>query len=60
MLKITLKRGFIGIPDRQKKVLQSFGLRKIGSAVIKKDDEATKGMIRKVAHLIEVEEADKQ
>jgi len=60
MLKITLKRGYIGIPDKQKRVLQSFGLKKIGSVVIKKDDEAIKGMIRKVSHLIEVEKADKQ
>jgi large subunit ribosomal protein L30 len=58
MLKITLKRGYIGIPDKQKKVLASFGLKKIGSSVLKKDDEATKGMIRMVAHLIEVEKAD--
>ncbi len=59
MLKITLKKGYIGIPEKQKKVLQSFGLRKIGSAVLKNDDKATKGMIRKVAHLLEVEKVDK-
>jgi large subunit ribosomal protein L30 len=58
MLKITLKRGYIGIPDKQKKVLRSFGLKKIGSAVVKNDDEAVKGMIRKVSHLIEVEKVD--
>ncbi len=58
MFKITLKRGYIGIPDKQKKVLASFGLKKIGSSVLKKDDGATKGMIRKVAHLIDVEKVD--
>jgi large subunit ribosomal protein L30 len=58
MLKIKLKRGYIGIPDRQRRVLASFGLRKIGSSVLKKDDEATKGMIRRVAHLIEVEKVE--
>ncbi len=55
MLKIKLKRGYIGIPDKQRRVLASFGLRKIGTSVLRKDNEATKGMIRKVAHLIEVE-----
>jgi large subunit ribosomal protein L30 len=60
MLRITLKRGYIGISDRHKKVLQSFGLKKIGSVVMKKDDDAIKGMIRKVSHLIEVEKVDKQ
>ncbi len=58
MLKITLKRGYIGIPEKQKKVLQSFGLRRIGSAVLKKDDKSTQGMIRKVAHLLEVKKVD--
>jgi large subunit ribosomal protein L30 len=58
MLKITLKKGYIGIPDKQKKVLASFGLKKIGKTVLKRDDEATKGMIRMVAHLIEVEKVD--
>lgn len=53
-----MKRGYVGIPDKQKKVLQSFGLKKIGSTVVKKDDAAMKGMIRKVSHLIEVEKID--
>ncbi len=58
MLKITLKRGYVGIPDTQKRILQSSGLKKIGSTVVKNDDEAMRGMIRKVSHLIEVEKVD--
>jgi len=58
MLKITLKKGYVGIPEKQKRVLQSFGLKRIGSTVVKNDDAAMKGMIRKVAHLIEVEKID--
>jgi len=58
MLKITLKRGYIGIPDKQRLILQSFGLKKIGSTVTKKDNMATKGMIRKVAHLLKVEKIE--
>ncbi len=58
MLKITLKKGYVGIPDKQRRVLESFGLRKIGSTVLKKDDEAMNGMIRKVSHLIKVEKVD--
>jgi large subunit ribosomal protein L30 len=56
MVKIVLKRGYIGIPDKQKKVLRALGLKKIGSAVTKKDDEAIRGMINAVSHLIEVQE----
>lgn len=55
MLKITLKRGYIGIPDKQKKVLAALGLRKIGSSVKRTGDKAVEGMIRKVAHLVSIE-----
>jgi large subunit ribosomal protein L30 len=55
MIKITLKRGYIGIPDKQKKILAALGLRKIRSSVKRTDDKAVEGMIRKVAHLVSVE-----
>jgi large subunit ribosomal protein L30 len=55
MVRITLKRGYIGIPDKQKKVLAALGLRKIGSSVKRTNDKAVEGMIRKVAHLVSVE-----
>lgn len=55
MVKITLKRGYIGIPDKQKKVLAALGLRKIGSFIERSDNKAVAGMIRKVAHLVSVE-----
>ena len=58
MLKIVLKRGYIGIPDKQKKILQALGLRKIGSSVRKIDNESTKGMIYKVSNLVTVEKVD--
>ncbi len=57
MLKITLKRGYIGIPEKQKKVLAALGLKKIGSAVTRDENRATEGMIRKVAHLVSVEKS---
>ncbi len=57
MLKITLKRGYIGIPDKQKKVLAALGLKRIGSAVTRDENKTTEGMIRKVAHLVSVEKS---
>jgi large subunit ribosomal protein L30 len=59
MVRIVLKRGYIGVPDKQKKVLEALGLKKIGSAVNKEDNDATKGMIRKVSHLITIEKVEK-
>ncbi|RMG66785.1 MAG: 50S ribosomal protein L30, partial [Nitrospirae bacterium] len=37
MIKITLKRSYIGRPEKQRRVLQSLGLRKIGQTVVKED-----------------------
>jgi large subunit ribosomal protein L30 len=58
MLKITLKRGYVGIPEKQRKVLRALGLKKIGNAVTRRDDEAIRGMIKRVPHLIAVEKAE--
>ncbi len=58
MLKIVLKRSHIGVPERQRKILQALGLRKIGSSVKKADNKSTRGMIAKVSHLIYVEKED--
>ena len=58
MLKIKLKRGYVGIPDKQKKVLAALGLRKIGSSVTQADNKSTQGMLNKVSHMVTVEKVD--
>ncbi len=58
MLRIVLKRSYIGIPEKQRKVLAALGLKKIRSAVRKADDDSTKGMISKVSHLVAVEKIE--
>ncbi|HHN64145.1 MAG TPA: 50S ribosomal protein L30 [Nitrospirae bacterium] len=58
MLKITLVRSYIGVPEKLRKVLRSLGLRKIGQSTIKKDIPAVRGMINKVPHLIKVEKIE--
>jgi large subunit ribosomal protein L30 len=55
MVKITLKRSYIGIPEKQQRVLRSLGLRKIGSSVTRNEDKAIMGMVHKVPHLVSVE-----
>lgn len=54
-LKITLRRSRIGSLPRQRDVLRGLGLRRINSSVVRPDDPAIRGMVRKVAHLVEVE-----
>lgn len=55
-LKVTLTRSTIGRPEKQKKVVQALGLTKMHQTVEHKDNEAIRGMINKVSHLVTVEE----
>ncbi|MVP02239.1 MULTISPECIES: 50S ribosomal protein L30 [Paenibacillus] len=55
-LQITLKRSLIGRPETQKKTVQALGLRKLNHSVVQNDNEAIRGMINQVSHLVEVKE----
>jgi large subunit ribosomal protein L30 len=54
-LKITLKKSAIGFDRKQKLVVRSLGLRRLHHSVELPDTPATRGMILKVRHLVEVE-----
>ncbi len=56
-LTITLVRSPIGYPKRQKATLKALGLRKINQTVSRTDNEAVRGMVEKVSHLVVVDEA---
>lgn len=58
MLKITLKKSPIGYSERQKRTVRALGLRKLNSSTLKEDSPQIRGMVRKVAHLVEVEEIE--
>jgi large subunit ribosomal protein L30 len=53
-LTITLRKSVIGFNRNQARVVQGMGLRRIGSSVELLDTPATRGMILKVRHLVEV------
>ena len=55
-LKITLVKSTIGAVPKNKATVESMGLHKIGKSVILPDNEATRGQIRQVGHLLKVEE----
>ena len=55
-IKITQTKSRIGSPKDQKRTLDSLGLRKINNTVEKEDSASLRGMIRKVRHLVKVEE----
>lgn len=54
MIKIRLKRSTIGVPGKLKRVVRGLGLRKIGQVVERPEGPATRGMVAKVPHLVEV------
>jgi len=54
-LKIKLARSVIGCNERQKRTVVALGLRKINDIVEHEDTPQIRGMIRKVEHLVEVE-----
>lgn len=57
-LKITLIRSYIGRPQKQRKVLRGMGLEKLNRTVLLNDTPEIRGMIKKVCHLVSVEELE--
>ncbi len=56
-VKITLVRSLNSCKKDQIATAKSLGLHKINSVAVQPDNEATKGKIKKIAHLVKVEEA---
>ena len=55
-LKITLVKSTIGAIPKHRKTAEALGLRKTNRSVVKEDNEATRGMINQIRHLVKVEE----
>ena len=55
-LKVTLKRSTIGREKSQGLTVKALGLRRLHHTVIHNDTPQIRGMIRKVIHLLDVEE----
>jgi large subunit ribosomal protein L30 len=57
-LRVTQTRSVIGQCERNRAVIKGLGLRKMGQSVVVENTPAFRGMIKKVIHLVRVEEAD--
>ena len=57
MLKITLVKSPIGAVPTNRATLAALGLSKIGKTNELPDNDAVRGMIKQVCHLVKVEEA---
>jgi large subunit ribosomal protein L30 len=56
-LKVTQIRSQIGQSERHRGTLRALGLGKIGRSVERQDTPDTLGMLRKVRHLVKIEES---
>ena len=57
MLKITLVKSPIGAVPKNRATIEAMGLTKLNKSIVLPDNDATRGMIRKVRYMLKVEEA---
>ena len=55
-LEITLVKSTIGAKPNQKETAKALGLTKINKTVVKEDNEAIRGMVATISHLVKVVE----
>ena len=58
MLKITLVKSPIGAVPKQRATAEALGLTKLQKTVVMPDNDAVRGMIWHVKHLVKVEEVE--
>ena len=57
-LKITLVKSVADARHMHKATVQALGLKKIGQSVIKADNDAMRGMVQRVRHLVTCEDVE--
>ncbi len=55
-IQVTLIKSEISQPETQRRTLRGLGLKKMHRTVCLQDTPAIRGMIKKVSHLVKVEE----
>tara|TARA_B100001142_G_scaffold329305_1_gene392137 strand:+ start:2688 stop:2864 length:177 start_codon:yes stop_codon:yes gene_type:complete len=55
-IKITWKKSTIGYSHRQRKIIESLGLKRLNHTVEHQKTDSIMGMINKVKHLVDVTE----
>ncbi len=57
-LRVQYVKSVIGYSENQKGTIRALGFRRLGDIVEVDDSDSMRGMLRKVEHLVEVEEID--
>ena len=55
-IRITKVKSIIGRPERQKRTMLALGLKKMNQTVVHEATPQVIGMVKKVAHLLNIEE----
>ena len=55
-IKITWKKSTIGYSHRQRKIIESLGLKRLNHTVEHQKTDSIMGMVNKVKHLVDVTE----
>ncbi|MCB9060715.1 MAG: 50S ribosomal protein L30 [Halobacteriovoraceae bacterium] len=55
-ITVKLKKSIIGCTDKQVATVKGLGLRKTGSSKTLENTPAVRGMIKKIIHMLEVQE----
>lgn len=60
LLRVRQSRSVIGQVEHTRKVIKGLGLRGIGTEVVVANTPSFRGMVKKVLHLVEVQEVEKK
>ena len=55
-LAITWVKSGVGYPEDQKKTIKALGFKRMNERIVQEDNQAIRGMIIKVRHLVKIEE----
>jgi large subunit ribosomal protein L30 len=57
-ISVTWKKSTIGYSQKQRRIIESLGLRKLNHTVVHEASPSIIGMLNKVGHLVEVREGE--
>jgi large subunit ribosomal protein L30 len=57
-VRVTLRRSLIGCPRDQRRTAHALGLRRIGASRVHVQNASVAGAVRKIQHLVSVEEVE--
>ena len=57
-LKITLVKSTIGANPKNRKIVEALGFKKLNSTIIRPDNDAMRGALRHISHMVKVDEIE--